>query len=73
MKAKPTPDRDVLSALIETHRLSMRALVRCLEDNGALKPGQFAEALHLSMENSQDETDILALAMMHNLRRALVE
>ena len=69
----PTPDGQIMTAFMEAQRLSLLALVRCLEDNGALKPGQYADALRLSMENSQDEVDVMTLALMHRLRRAILE
>lgn len=70
---KLTPDGEVLSAFMASQTIAMRALVRCLEDNGALRPGQFADALHMAMENVQDEVDVMTLAQLHELRAGILE
>lgn len=69
----PTPDGQVITAFMEAHRLSMLTLVRCFQNNGALNPGQYADALPLSIENSQDEVGVMTLALMHRLRRTILE
>ena len=70
---KLTPDSEVLDAHMTAHHVALVALVRCLEDNGALRPGQSANALHMSMETGRRELSDVTLAMLHGIREAVLE
>ncbi len=63
--------------LIASHSAAMIAalhtLVRCLQQNGALKHGQYPEMLRQYLEVAREDSNPEALAILHNLRRSLLD
>lgn len=73
MPREPSPEIEIIQAHADAMAFAFRTLVRCLEDKGALDPGQLYEALRVDMElRHQDESD-MTLAMLHHLRTTLME
>jgi hypothetical protein len=52
---------------------AFKVLVGCLQFNGVLEPGQFPEALRLFMERSKGDADDMTLAILHDLRLAVMD
>lgn len=68
--ANHSHDGEVLDAHMTAHLVALLALVRCLEENGALRPGQYADALHMAMESGRRNLSDMTLAMLHGIREA---
>jgi hypothetical protein len=72
----PTPEAEVLAAQGAATVTAFQVLVGCLEENGALKPGQFPEALRVFMEMTKSRegtVNVLTLAMLHEIRLATLD
>lgn len=73
---KPSPEAEVLAAQGAAMVTAFQVLVGCLEERGALEPGQFPEALKVFMEMTKSrEGDVSAmeLAMLHEIRAATLD
>jgi hypothetical protein len=71
-KSELSPEQEVLAAHMSAFTVAMQMLVVCLQDNGSLRPGQYPAALHGYMEMAKDKANPLTLAMLDDLRQALL-
>ncbi|MBZ9605867.1 hypothetical protein [Phyllobacterium chamaecytisi] len=71
-KSKVSPDREVVAAHMSAVTVAFQMLMVCLQDNGALRPGQYPAALHGYMEMAKDKADPMTLSMLDDLRQALL-
>lgn len=67
-------DHDVIAAHMAATSAAFQVLVHCLEENGALEPGQMPKALlvHMEMEKHREGNEI-QLALLEDLRQALLD
>jgi hypothetical protein len=72
-KPKLTHDQEVLAEYMSAATAAFQVLVQCLQQNGALARGQVPAALHEYMESTKDRNNPLMLAMLHDLRIALLD
>jgi hypothetical protein len=72
MAEKTSPEADAIVAYGTATMATLRILVLALETNGSLEPGQMVELLRKYMEASKDFADDMTLAIMDDLRRALM-
>lgn len=73
---KPSLEAEVLAAHRAATVTALQVLVGCLEENGGLEPGQFAEALKLYMEitkGKEGDVSAMELAMLHEIRAATLD
>jgi len=73
---KPSPEAEGLAAQGAAMVTAFQVLVGCLEEQGALEPGQFPEALRVFMEMTKSrEGDVndMALAILHEIRAATLD
>jgi hypothetical protein len=72
-KGKLTPEGEVIAAYGAAMVAAFQVLLNCLEENEALQPGQFPDALRVYMEmaksNKGDVSD-MTLAVLHDIRVA---
>jgi hypothetical protein len=74
MSEKRGPEHELIATHIASTTAAFQVLVQCLQDNGALRHGQYPEALRLYMEITKQRTDSEGeLAMLHHLRLALMD
>jgi hypothetical protein len=72
-KAKLTPEGEVIAAYGAAMVAAFQVLLNCLEENDALAPGQFPEALRIYMEmvkSRQGDLNDMTLAVLHDIRVA---
>jgi hypothetical protein len=67
-----SPDQEVVAAHMHAVTAAFQTLVLCLQNNGALEPGQYPAALHSYMELARDKASPMTLAMLDDLRQALL-
>lgn len=75
-KPKLSPEGEVIAAQGAAMVAALQVLVGCLEENEAIQPGQFPEALRVYMEMTKSrEGDVndMALAMLHEIRMATLD
>lgn len=75
-KPKLSPEGEVIAAYGAAMVAAFQVLVSCLEENEAVHPGQFPEALRVYMEMTKSrEGDVndMALAMLHDIRMATLD
>lgn len=68
-----SPEQEVLAWHITATTATFQVLVLCLQRNGALERGQFPDALREYMEMSKDRHPDAVLALLHDLRHALMD
>ena len=70
-KGKLSPEGEVIAAYGAAMVAAFQVLLSCLEENEAVHPGQFPEALRVYMEmvKSSDMT----LAVLHDIRMATLD
>jgi hypothetical protein len=69
-----SPEHQIIAAHMATTTAAFQVLVHCLQENGALKPGQMPEALGVYMEMAKHRPDNeIQLALLHDLRLALMD
>lgn len=73
MSEKLSPEGEVIAAHMAATTAAFQVLVLTLQNNGALDRGEFPEALHVYMEKGRDRLDPMALALLDDLRRALLD
>ncbi|WP_143278953.1 hypothetical protein [Bradyrhizobium sp. C9] len=73
MADKLSPEGEVLAAHIAATTAAFQVLILTLRNNGALDHNEFPEALHMHMEKSRDRLTPMTLALLHDLRRALMD
>jgi hypothetical protein len=72
-KPKLSPEGEVIAAYGAAMVAAFQVLLKCLEDNEAVLPGHFPEALRVYMEmvkSRKGEVSDMTLAMLHEIRRA---
>lgn len=72
MVRKLSPEGEVLAAHMAATTAAFQILVLTLQNNGALDRGEFPEALHIFMEKARDDAEPMTLALLDDLRRALL-
>jgi hypothetical protein len=75
-KPKLSPEGEVIAAHGAAMVAAFQVLVSCLEENEAIHPGQFPEALRVYMEMTKSrEGDIsdMTLAVLHDIRMATLD
>ena len=75
-KPKLSPEGEVIAAHGAAMVAAFQVLVSCLEENEAVHPGQFPEALRVYMEMTKSrEGDIsnMTLAVLHDIRMATLD
>jgi hypothetical protein len=73
---KLSPEGEVIAAYGAAMVAAFQVLVSCLEENEAVHPGQFPEALRVYMEMTKSrEGDVndMTLAMLHDIRMATLD
>jgi hypothetical protein len=72
-KGKLSPEGEVIAAYGAAMVATFQVLINCLEENGALLPGQFPAALGVYMEmvkSRQGNVSDVTLAVLHDMRTA---
>jgi hypothetical protein len=75
-KPKLTPEGKVIAAYGAAMVAAFQVLINCLEENDALLPGQFPEALRVYMEmvkSRQGDVSDMTLAVLHDIRAATLD
>jgi hypothetical protein len=75
-KAKLSPEGEVIAAYGAAMVAAFQVLVSCLEENDAVRPGQFPEALRVYMEmvkSRKGDVSDMTLAMLHDIRMATLD
>lgn len=70
-EAKLSPEGEAIAAYGTATMVAFKVLVACLQRNGALRRGEYAEALRVFTEGAESEVDSMPLAILHNLRIAM--
>ena len=71
---KLSNEHEVIAAHIAATTAAFQVLVLCLQENGALKRGQFQQALHVYMETNKVRSgNEVELTLLHDLRNALMD
>jgi hypothetical protein len=73
MAEKLSPECEIIAAYGAASMAAFKVLVSCLQQNGALEHGQFPEALRIFMESNRAAADSMTLAILHDLRIALLD
>jgi hypothetical protein len=68
-----SPEGEAIAAYGTATMAAFKILVACLQSNGALEHGQFAEALRLFTETARSEVDTMPLSILHDLRMAMLD
>jgi hypothetical protein len=72
-KGKLSPEGEVIAAYGAAMVAAFQVLLNCLEENGAVLPGQFPDALRIYMEmvkSRQGDVSDMTLAVLHDIRTA---
>jgi hypothetical protein len=72
-KGKLSPEGEVTAAYGAAMVVAFQVLLNCLEENDALLPGQFPDALGVYMEmvkSRQGDVSDMTLALLHDIRTA---
>jgi hypothetical protein len=72
-KGKLSAEGEVIAAYGAAMVAAFQVLINCLEENGAMEPGQFPAALGVYMEmvkSRQGEVSDVTLAVLHDMRTA---
>ena len=72
-KGKLSPEGEVIAAYGAAVVAAFQVLINCLEENGAVEPGQFLAALGVYMEmvkSSKGDVSNVTLAVLHDIRTA---
>jgi hypothetical protein len=75
-KGKLTPEGEVIAAYGAAMVAAFQVLINCLEENDAILPGQFPEALRVYMEmvkSRRGEVSDITLAVLHDIRMATLD
>jgi hypothetical protein len=75
-KPKLSPEGEVIAAYGAAMVAAFQVLVSCLEENEAVHPGQFPEALRVYMEmtkSRQGDVSDMTLAVLHEIRMATLD
>jgi len=72
-KGKLSPEGEVIAAYGAAMVVAFQVLLNCLEENDAVLPGQFPDALGVYMEmvkSRQGDVSDMTLALLHDIRTA---
>jgi hypothetical protein len=75
-KGKLSPEGGVIAAYGAAVVAAFQVLVSCLEENDAVRPGQFPEALRIYMEmvkSRKGDVSDMTLAVLHDIRMATLD
>jgi hypothetical protein len=75
-KGKLSPEGEVIAAYGAAMVAAFQVLVSCLEENDAVQPGQFPEALRVYMEmvkSQKGDVSDMTLAILHDIRMATLD
>jgi hypothetical protein len=72
MPRKSSPEGEAIAAQGAATLVSLKLLVICLQDNGALEHGQFTEALRRFIEISKYDASTRTLDILNQLRLSLL-
>jgi hypothetical protein len=72
-QAKLSPEGEAIAAYGTATMVAFRVLIACLQRNGLLERGEFAEALELFMTAAEPEFDAMPLSILRNLRMAMLD
>jgi hypothetical protein len=75
-KGKLSPEGEVIASYGAAMVAAFQVLINCLEENDALLPGQFPDALRVYMDMVESETgDVsdMTLAVLHDIRAATLD
>jgi hypothetical protein len=75
-KPKLSPEGEVIADQGAAVVAAFQVLVGCLEENEAIHPGQFPEAIRVYMEmvkSREGDVNDMALAMLHDIRMATLD
>jgi hypothetical protein len=75
-KGKLSPEGEVITAYGAAMVAAFQVLLSCLEENEAVHPGQFPEALRVYMEmvkSRQGDIGDMTLAVLHDIRMATLD
>jgi len=73
MKEKLSPEGEVIAAYGAAMVTAFQVLINCLEENDAVLPGQFPDALGVYMEmvkSRKGDVSDMTLAVLHDIRAA---
>ena len=73
MKGKLSPEGEVIAAYGAAMVAAFQVLINCLEENDAILPGQFPDALGVYMEmvkSRKGDVSDMTLAVLHDIRTA---
>jgi hypothetical protein len=76
MKGKLSPEGEVITAYGAAMVAAFQVLINCLEENDAVRPGQFPDALGVYMEmvkSRKDDVSDMTLAVLHDIRTATLD
>lgn len=69
---KLSPEEELILAYGGAASTAVRLLVISLQNNGALKRGQYPDELRWFMETSKDTANEMTLALLHELRVSIL-
>jgi hypothetical protein len=75
-KGKLSPEGETIVAYGAATVAAFQVLLNCLEENGAVRPGQFPEALAVYMEmvkSRKGDVSDMTLAVLHDIRAATLD
>src|ERR1700744_4072571 len=72
-EAKLSPEGEAIAAYGTATMAAFRVLIACLQRNGVLQRGEFAEALDLFLTAAEPEVDAMPLSILRNLRMAMLD
>ena len=75
-KGKLPPEGEVIASYGAAMVAAFQVLINCLEENDALLPGQFPDALRVYMEMIKSKTsDVsdMTIAVLHDIRMATLD
>ncbi len=73
---KLSPEGEVIAAYGAAMVAAFQVLLNCLEENDAIQPGQFPEALAVYMEmvkSRKGDVSDMTLAVLHDIRAATLD
>jgi hypothetical protein len=76
MKGKLSPEGEVIAAYGAAMVAAFQVLIDCLEENNAVLPGQFPDALRVYMEmvkSRKGDVSDMTLAVLHDIRTATLD
>jgi hypothetical protein len=75
-KGKLSPEGEIIAAYGAAMVAAFQVLINCLEENDAVLPGQFPDALRVYMEmvkSRKGDVSDMTLAVLHDIRAATLD